>query len=416
MQTDYREERRWKIASCYELAGWVLDYHLAPSKEARLALEVKRREPLAEGERELGWEVEEMSADRADDIVMEEKRAGSPSADVHDRVEEDEIMLEQDVQGLPARVPSSEATLASSTSPAAAAIAADAAEAAETVSALLDELEAEPEADLDAEGDDDADGENDAEGEVEIEGELVSDALDQVVEDTTVATVGVDSLTSIGPASSSSLALSAPLAPNAATGASALVAAPITGAASLAPIPVVRIEGGGEAMLIDQLEPPFDTPVVRRSILDLPSTATRYNPDEIFSAATASMIVTTAFDGPVPEGELEPTLDADMLSLLNLFPEWPLYTAPASPTASKTDRRIDESSSGAGKLTHVSRLLDFKPVLVSTLQPGKKFRPNGWSDVSDLFPDRGDVPEPRYDGQTTNCGTYSSFIIASGVC
>ena len=38
MQTDFREERRWKIALAYELAICVQEWHIAGSKEERVRL------------------------------------------------------------------------------------------------------------------------------------------------------------------------------------------------------------------------------------------------------------------------------------------------------------------------------------------------------------------------------------------
>lgn len=77
------------------------------------------------------------------------------------------------------------------------------------------------------------------------------------------------------------------------------------------------------------------------------------------------------------------------LVLSDLFGDIALYTMPTPLTesqilAGRVDRRIDDATTSGGKLAHTSRLLDVKPVLVSTLQPSKRRR-DEWEDLSDLW-------------------------------
>lgn len=78
-------------------------------------------------------------------------------------------------------------------------------------------------------------------------------------------------------------------------------------------------------------------------------------------------------------------------SLSDLFPELPLYS-----DADPLDKRFEESSAGAGRLTNVTRLLGAKPLLVSTLQPSRVRTRNGWDpSIGSLVDDTKEVVEQR---------------------
>ncbi len=79
------------------------------------------------------------------------------------------------------------------------------------------------------------------------------------------------------------------------------------------------------------------------------------------------------------------SLEPGSLSFSKMFPELPLYGGVMLPDAnSKSDRRWDEGSlNQPPRLTHVTKLLDSRPLLVSTLEPSKN-RANGrWLPDSD---------------------------------
>ncbi|GAA5878143.1 hypothetical protein JCM3774_004308 [Rhodotorula dairenensis] len=62
-----------------------------------------------------------------------------------------------------------------------------------------------------------------------------------------------------------------------------------------------------------------------------------------------------------------------------LFPDLPLYSDFAIANDPSMARRVEDSSAWSGRLAHVTRLLETKPMLVSTLQPGRTRTGSGWS-------------------------------------
>jgi Myb-like DNA-binding domain len=97
------------------------------------------------------------------------------------------------------------------------------------------------------------------------------------------------------------------------------------------------------------------------------------------------------------------------------LPDLPLYEPPGAPADMKSDKRFDESTPHHSRLSHQTRLLDSKPLLLSTLQPGRKrTRDGGWRDISDIT---GDDPrewaETRPDSTPIGCGSFSSCICCS---
>lgn len=92
--------------------------------------------------------------------------------------------------------------------------------------------------------------------------------------------------------------------------------------------------------------------LVRKPVLDLPP--------------TASTVIPHSF---IPKSE-DDALPTDV-SFTELFPDLAVFTEPSPPVEGRIDRRRDESTAWAGRLTHTTRLLDMKPILVSSLQPSK---------------------------------------------
>lgn len=121
----------------------------------------------------------------------------------------------------------------------------------------------------------------------------------------------------------------------------------------------------------------------------------------------------SSFFAPSSANEDSPA-DLSAKALAELFGETGVYTMPVPLTQSivlsgKTDRRgHDEATVQGGKLAHTSRLLDIKPVLVSTLQPAKKRKLDSWEDLSDLW-GGGDPFEG--DGREPVAGTSSAWSI-----
>jgi len=78
------------------------------------------------------------------------------------------------------------------------------------------------------------------------------------------------------------------------------------------------------------------------------------------------------------------------LALQELFGDITPYVPPTPLSPShhaqgKIDRRIDDATASGGKLAHTSRLMDIRPVLVSTLNPGRKRKGERWDDLSGLW-------------------------------
>jgi chromatin modification-related protein VID21 len=130
---------------------------------------------------------------------------------------------------------------------------------------------------------------------------------------------------------------------------------------------------------------------------------------------------------PTTEFYVDPTTFASVADATDphLFhtylPDLPLYEAPAVPSETKADKRFDESTPHHSRLSHQTRLLDSKPILLSTLQPGRKrTRDGGWRDMSDIT---GDDPrewaETRSDTTPTGCSSFFFFSFSlsfSNIC
>lgn len=99
-------------------------------------------------------------------------------------------------------------------------------------------------------------------------------------------------------------------------------------------------------------------------------------------------------EGTETYGEDGGFLSHGVVQLPDLFPDLLTFGpfAPRNESRGKPDKRIDETTS-LGRVTYVSRLMDAKPVLLSTLQPAKKHRRGGWEDVAEFYPGDDSNPE-----------------------
>ena len=59
-------------------------------------------------------------------------------------------------------------------------------------------------------------------------------------------------------------------------------------------------------------------------------------------------------------------------SLNDLFPDLAVYGGPTPSEESRVHNRLDEGHTSGHRVAHTSRLMDIRPVLVSSLQPAKK--------------------------------------------
>lgn len=84
------------------------------------------------------------------------------------------------------------------------------------------------------------------------------------------------------------------------------------------------------------------------------------------------------------------------VTIYDLFPDLSLYASPSTHEG-RGERRADESS---GRLAHTTRLMDIKPIIISSVQPGQTRRPDAkWVDISFAFlhPPEEDVEVFRID-------------------
>lgn len=81
-----------------------------------------------------------------------------------------------------------------------------------------------------------------------------------------------------------------------------------------------------------------------------------------------------------------------------LFPDLPLYSDFAIANDPSLARRVEDSSAWSGRLAQVTRLLEIKPTLVSTLQPGRTRTDKGWSPA--LIDALEDVKDSMSPGET----------------
>ncbi|GAA5862805.1 hypothetical protein JCM8547_006551 [Rhodosporidiobolus lusitaniae] len=119
--------------------------------------------------------------------------------------------------------------------------------------------------------------------------------------------------------------------------------------------------------------------------------------------ATKDTPSSSSSTSPAP-GE-DPFLSYDFAAL---FPDLPLYSDFVVATDQSLDRRIEDSSAWAGRLTHVTRLLESKPLLVSTLQPGRTRSTAGWNpNTAAVLEDIRDPLESREPAPTTASALFA---------
>ena len=156
------------------------------------------------------------------------------------------------------------------------------------------------------------------------------------------------------------------------------------------PVPPMRSDANKETTLSDKLPLALVT-AIRAPIFSLDTTATTVSPwsmlehlDPQTSAALMRM-------------DHAPSIDPEQLDFDKLFPELPPYAPPNASDDPSTQKRRDESQAQSTRLVHVSRLLDAKPILVSTLDPAR-YREIGHvvdtSEWAELMPHAPEVSPP----------------------
>ena len=65
-------------------------------------------------------------------------------------------------------------------------------------------------------------------------------------------------------------------------------------------------------------------------------------------------------------------------SLIDLFPDLGVYSGPVPPDDDKVHRRLDEGYTSGHRIAHTSRIMDIRPILVSSIQPAARPGSDSW--------------------------------------
>ncbi|PWN48969.1 hypothetical protein IE53DRAFT_370153, partial [Violaceomyces palustris] len=393
LQTDFREERRWKVAVAYQLAHEVLTWHRARTPTARAVLCVKTRRPEGTRAFKASAAVEGSANGGTRDVQMEEPDAkgvttsddaqsggkqGSVAVPGDDADRKDGPSSRKDEAIPVGDIGSGENEVGRN---------------------LADgDAEADADADMDADADADADGEADAEGDIDADGEADAEGEDMDA-DGDADDGEVEAATGLLLASDQDHLppIEVVNEPREAPPAMPELSADDPGSADVSMKPPAGAEGveeekptvkfqapGKDATLAAELSTSLIS-TVRAPIFSMDITATTVSPSALIESlnpeAAAEMLGIDVSDLPMAADSLDP----DELTFSKMFPELPLYAGPSLPDPmAKSDRRWDEGSlNQPPRLTQVTRLLDSKPLLVSTLEPSKNRAQGRWLDDSD---------------------------------
>ncbi|TNY21344.1 hypothetical protein DMC30DRAFT_416103 [Rhodotorula diobovata] len=343
MQIDFRQEARWKVVSAYKLARACRTYHRA-SPDERPGLRVRTQPPRLLSDEELAARLEGRDFEQGDE---------EPETMQVDAVEEEADTAAREDKGK--------------------------GKAKETV-------------------EEDADGEADASADAEGE-----------VDDSTPAPLSVPptatASTSTTPAPGAVPVASAPPGRGKAGGSTGNESTPVPPAGSVSRQQAAQLEAQrahAQAQHVQKLiffrNPIFDAGIEETVVDPLVLAALR---DAITPSTTSSA---GAADASASSSSVDKPLPADdpflSYTFAALFPDLPLYSDFVVANDSALDRRVEDSSAWSGRLAHVTRLLESKPLLVSTLEPGRTRTTHGWrpstaadiEDVKDPLDGRDSVP------------------------
>lgn len=342
MQTDFREERRWKIAQAFQLANAAKAYVRAKTPQARARLCVKTHSPKHLDEKmkeveEKAQEIvdnasEEHPKDEENDTEMQPAEAMEPKAKI-----EEEMQSNNKKEG----------------------------GEGERETALAQDNEDEEEEDAPGEDEMDAEGEDeDAEGDAddgEVEAATMAMSATDGITEVPVEVVHEDRPAAHMPALSSDVP--EPEKDEGTTG--------------------VKTEATDKDVTLSEQQLPMSlVSTVRAPIFDIDVATTTVSPWTLLEHSDTDALAEML---GISSQDLGEKVNLDQFNISTLFPELPLYSAPGHPDESgKTERRWDDGSlNQAPRLTHVSRLMDTKPLLVSTLQPSKNRKHGQWVEDSE---------------------------------
>ncbi|KAL7411354.1 hypothetical protein BDY24DRAFT_136851 [Mrakia frigida] len=483
LQTDFREERRWKVALAYEMSQWVLDWHDAKDKSevcGRVgtgkftSLSSSKEEGIdADGDAEMEEEQDgfgagvseerrEVGEEENDDVEMDASKESAISSKkkihhpsqldgidsttanliINSTTANDTTVLDEEpVDNLSATVESQAAVeealddLESKMTDEARDESDDPLHLAAAASSKksTESNGVDGEGAVDEDEDADGDGEMDADGDGEVEMlDIIPEAARSSTNPEITGEVNLGEIVppelpieDAKPLAPLKTANNDPLPPSSSNGEhpSSSSAAPALKAGSTNP--TLTSNDGGQLVEADELDAEERLRTARSTLLQLSPTSLTFDlwafslpssvPDQPQPHPDSSLENANLDEDPSSDPPSIPstsTLDAhlfsDLLGDVSAY-SMPLPLSDSAILSGRIDRRIDEATVSGGKLAHTSRLLDIRPVLVSTLQPGKKRKGDEWEDLGDLWGanESGDYGEPR--GEVVSWGTCSLF-------
>lgn len=400
MQTDYREERRWKLAAAHHLAHACKAWIKARSTNVRAALTVKVRAAHrhVEHSSDEAGQIKSEVVDGDMDVLMTDgvgARHEKNTEPQNSTPMEDALAVKR-LPPTVGRVDSENQPVRASPGCSAKAFggAAMSANVTDGVDVGGDtEVDAEADADVDADGEAEDDGDADPDADAD-DGEV--EAAIMALEDQPVssgaatsepATIFVhEPRPSVGMPDLSASAASAPDGLAEKDGDSATLAMRATASLhrdeTLAADPHTLDRS---ALLHSQNAESLPINIassLRAPIFSMDVSSTLVSPTSLlqsFDAEAAADLL------GMDMKDLQALLDSSATwSISALFPELPKFEPPAAPDRGKLDKRWDDGSlNQLPRLTQISRMLDAKPVLVSTLEPAKNRAHGRWKDDSD---------------------------------
>lgn len=369
LQTDFREERRWKMAVAFQLARGVVAWHRArtPAERAALCVPVQRpcrrwtesenaEHPAASQENiDEAMPPSSLLETGADEDMTEESASQQPTqAETSKRSDQEDITMDADEEADAAVTKAVDDALEN---------------ANEAASARAEEIDADGEED-----DADADADDvEAATAALVSGEPTKPPSVEVVREPLAQPATMPILTADSDPTAS------------ATADTGSVSKETQPAAEIQLVNALRAAPKDANSTLTAEIPPQLLATLRAPIFSTNVTTTVVSPSALLESldpeAAAALLGIEVGDLSNAAELLEP----GTLSFSKMFPELPLYGGVSVPDpSSKSDRRWDEGSlNQPPRLTHVTKLLDSRPLLVSTLEPSKN-RANGrWLPDSD---------------------------------
>lgn len=345
MATDFKEERRWKLAAAYGMALWCQDWHLASDAE---------RAQMSVGGRPWGGQTvntKHLAPSAEEDEPMK------TASTLNDREQVDEVVEEMEERE--AEVAAVEKELGK-----------------ESVVEGAFKKERLPMDSADGkDGDDDADGEEDdgedAVGEEEVEEAFAEAALDSMGTSCDLFGYPYSWSADVGP-------VEPPLPDGLKTDAAD-----------------ATLMGGESQLQTDDAEArqaQFEArvPMLRKPILEIDRTSLGVDVAAVLQEATS----------------LDDTIEVPSeVGLVDIFPDLAVFGPPAVPTEGKFEKRLDEAGAGS-RMAHVSRLFDLRPVMLTALSPSRNRAPDGrWIDAAGpMYDVEEDLNDPSLDDFQNSMG------------